>query len=208
MLRRNISGRGRRRNLAGATNGQLRFSTTAAGWTVTSPPHSYFFLWNPQSGTTSGTSADKSGSNPLTRDRAAAVPELPCGDAGGGVGHEAGQCPVAHCRSLRGAFGLRECVLPAEPIPVVDGENKHEDVSPVANRGDIGHCWRAVRAALAPREFDARRMRCVGRERVPRQDCKRREANDKSKPDLHRYSTEARPLRLSRLREDGAEECA
>jgi hypothetical protein len=51
-------------------------------------------------------------------------------------------------------------------------------------------------------------MRCVGRERVPRQDCKRREANDKSKPDLHRYSTEARPLRLSRLRQDGAQERA
>jgi hypothetical protein len=47
MLRRNISGRRRRRNLAGATNGQLRFNTTVAGWTVTSPPHSYFFLWNP-----------------------------------------------------------------------------------------------------------------------------------------------------------------
>ena len=76
MLRRNISGRGRRRNLAGATNGQLRFNTTAAGWTVTSPPHSYFFLWNPQSGTTGGTSADKSGSNLTDPDRAAAVPEL------------------------------------------------------------------------------------------------------------------------------------
>ena len=53
MLRRNIGGRRRRRNLAGATNGQLCFNTTVAGWTVTSPPHSYFFLWNPQSGTTS-----------------------------------------------------------------------------------------------------------------------------------------------------------
>jgi hypothetical protein len=42
-------------------NGQLGFNTTAAGWTVPSPPGSYFFLFNPQSGTTSGTSADNSG---------------------------------------------------------------------------------------------------------------------------------------------------
>ena len=41
--------------------GELGFNTTAAGWTVASPPNSYFFLFNPQSGTTSGTSADNSG---------------------------------------------------------------------------------------------------------------------------------------------------
>jgi hypothetical protein len=124
MLRRNISGRGRHRNLAGATNGQLRFSTTAAGWTVTSPPRSYFFLWNPQSGTTSGTSADKSGSNPLTRDRAAAVPELPCGDAGGGVGHEAGQRPVANgslgktASAARLTTSLSQIFIAIQPRPV------------------------------------------------------------------------------------------
>ena len=82
MLRRNISGRRRCRNLAGATNGQLRFNTTVAGWTVTSPPHSYFFLWNPQSGTTSGTSADNSGSNPLPRAGAKADRQRNVGAAG------------------------------------------------------------------------------------------------------------------------------
>ena len=42
-------------------NGDLGFNTIATGWTVAPPPGSYFFLFNPQSGTTSGTSADNSG---------------------------------------------------------------------------------------------------------------------------------------------------
>jgi hypothetical protein len=54
-------------------NGQLGFNSSAAGWTVpTSPnppphqpptafPNSYWFVFNAQSGTTSGTSADNSG---------------------------------------------------------------------------------------------------------------------------------------------------
>jgi hypothetical protein len=44
----------------------------------------------------------------------------------------------------------------------------------------FGHRRRAVRAALALEEFDDRRMRGVGRERVLRQNRKRREANDES----------------------------
>jgi len=44
-------------------NGQLGFNTSATGWTVAAIPNSYFFVWNPQSGTTSRTSADNSGAN-------------------------------------------------------------------------------------------------------------------------------------------------
>ena len=84
----------------------------------------------------------------------------------------------------RGPFGLRKRVLPAEPIPVVDGENECEDVGLLADRGYIGNRRRAVRAALALEEFDNRRMRRVGREHVLRRSRKRREANDKSKPDF------------------------
>ena len=44
-------------------NGQIGFNTSATGWTVPAIPNSYFFVFNPQSGTTSGTSADNSGAN-------------------------------------------------------------------------------------------------------------------------------------------------
>ena len=46
-------------------------------------------------------------------------------------------------------FGLRERVLPAEPIPVVDGEDEREDVGPVADRRDVGNReqWEARRFA-------------------------------------------------------------
>jgi hypothetical protein len=44
-------------------NGQIGLNTSATGWTVPAIPNSYFFVFNPQSGTTSGTSADNSGAN-------------------------------------------------------------------------------------------------------------------------------------------------
>jgi hypothetical protein len=44
-------------------NGQIGFNTTETDWTVPAIPNSYFFVFNPQSGTTSGTSADNSGAN-------------------------------------------------------------------------------------------------------------------------------------------------
>src|ERR1700722_8743945 len=44
-------------------NGQLGFNTNATDWTVPAIPDLYFFVFNPQSGTTSGTSADNSGAN-------------------------------------------------------------------------------------------------------------------------------------------------
>jgi hypothetical protein len=42
---------------------------------------------------------------------------------------------------------------------------------------------------LALEEFDDRRMRRVGRERVRRQSRKRRDANDESKPSSSRFSS-------------------
>jgi hypothetical protein len=95
--------------------------------------------------------------------------------------HLRGIDPVASDRAgvgvlACGPFGLGEGILPAEPIPVVDGENEREDVGPVPYRSDIGHRRRAVRSALALEEFDDRRMHRVGRERVLRQGRKRREA--------------------------------
>jgi hypothetical protein len=42
-------------------NGQLGYNTSATGWSVPAPPGSYTFLFNPQSSTVSGTSADNSG---------------------------------------------------------------------------------------------------------------------------------------------------
>jgi hypothetical protein len=44
-------------------NGQIGLNTSATGWTVPAIPNSYFFVFNLQSGTTSGTSADNSGAN-------------------------------------------------------------------------------------------------------------------------------------------------
>ena len=44
-------------------NGQIGFNTSATDWTAPAIPNSYFFVFNPQSGTTSGTSADNSGAN-------------------------------------------------------------------------------------------------------------------------------------------------
>ena len=43
-------------------NGQIGFNTTVTGWTVPATP-SYFFVFNPALGTTSGTSADNGGAN-------------------------------------------------------------------------------------------------------------------------------------------------
>jgi hypothetical protein len=47
-------------DFAGTLNGQLGFNRTVTGWTVPDWPSSYFFLWNPGSGT-SGTTADTTG---------------------------------------------------------------------------------------------------------------------------------------------------
>jgi hypothetical protein len=44
-------------------NGQIGLNTSATGWTVPAIPNSYFFVFNPQPGTTSDTSADNSGAN-------------------------------------------------------------------------------------------------------------------------------------------------
>jgi hypothetical protein len=44
-----------------AVNGQLGFNTNLPDWTAPAWPGSYFFLWNPAPGTTSGTSADNGG---------------------------------------------------------------------------------------------------------------------------------------------------
>jgi hypothetical protein len=42
-------------------NGQVNFSTTLASWNVQASNTSYVFVFNPQAGTTSGTSADNAG---------------------------------------------------------------------------------------------------------------------------------------------------
>jgi len=51
-------------DFAGAVNGQIGFNTSVTGWSTvpnSSGRNAYWFVFNPQGGTTSGTSADNSG---------------------------------------------------------------------------------------------------------------------------------------------------
>jgi hypothetical protein len=59
-------------DFAGATNGngQLNFNTVVPDWTTPGWPGSYFFVWNADPGTTSGTTADNGGAPGIFNDPA------------------------------------------------------------------------------------------------------------------------------------------
>src|SRR5580700_11304079 len=85
--------------------------------------------------------------------------------------------------------GLGERVLPAEPVPVVDGEGKRENVGTVADRRHIGGGWQAIRTTLTLEQlYNGWMLRIRGVARLPqhRRDRQRGETNAELQPDRHR----------------------